>query len=140
MMLQSQISGAFYGFNSDMLFKLTNGTYWLQTAYKYWYYYAYMPQIEIFQEGSLYFLRLGGSNQSVQVRQISGVIESQIDDAFEGWQGESKYKLTNGQSWKQERYKYEYKYSYRPHVIIYETSSGTVMDVDGCTAIVKRVS
>lgn len=140
MIIQPQISGAFYGFNSDMLFKLTNGTYWLQAVYKYWYYYTYMPQIEIFQEGGCNFLRLAGSEQSVQVREISGVIESQIDDAFEGWQGESEYKLTNGQIWKQDRYKYEYKYSYRPHVIIYNTPSGTVMDVDGCKAIVKRVS
>ncbi len=136
---RAQIYGAFFGFNSDALFKLTNGTYWLQAEYKYWYHYAYMPQVEIVHECGRYLIRLSGSDQVVSVRQIFGVIESQISDVFNGWQGDSAYELTNGQAWKQVRYKYEYKYLYRPHVLIYDTSSGKIMDVNGSRAIVERI-
>lgn len=137
--LRSQISGAFYGFKSDALFKLTNGTYWLQTKYKYWYHYAYMPQVEIIRDGGSYFLRLVGYDQMIHVKQLSGVIESQLSDVFNGWQGDSEYELTNGQVWKQDRYKYEYKYLYRPRVLIYDTPSGKIMDVEGSRAIVARI-
>jgi hypothetical protein len=58
-------------------------------------------------------------------------IESQIDGDFEGFQGETVVKLTNGQIWQQADYSYNYNYSFMPKVIIYETSSGIKMKVDG---------
>jgi hypothetical protein len=137
--VRTQINGAFYGFNQDMLFRLRNGTYWLQDEYRYWYHYAYLPEVEIIVAGRC-FLHVVGTDASVAVRQLSSMIESQISGAFYGWQGHSVYQLTNGQIWKQHGYKYEYKYSYRPQVAIYETSSGTTMDVEGCKAVVRRVS
>lgn len=45
-------------------------------------------------------------------------IESQIDGDFNGAEGESVYKLTNGQIWQQSRYMYQYMYAYRPMVRI----------------------
>ncbi|MDR0881742.1 MAG: hypothetical protein LBP55_04270, partial [Candidatus Adiutrix sp.] len=36
----------------------------------------------------------------------SGAIESQIDGTFEGWSGETVFKLTNGQIWQQSSYAY----------------------------------
>ncbi len=138
-MRRAQIDGTFYRFNRDALFKLTDGTFWLQDEYKYWYHYAYRPQVEILRDGGRFVLRLAGSQEMVAVRQLSRVIESRISGAFEGWQGESEYELTNGMVWKQQHYKYEYKYSYQPTVLIYDTPSGKVMDVDGCRATVRRV-
>lgn len=135
----NQIDGTFTGFNGDALFKLTNGTYWLQAEYKYWYHYAYRPQVELYQEGGVARLRLSGQSQSVAVRQVHDVIESQITDDFNGWDGESEYELTNGQVWKQVRYRYEYKYKYRPRVLIYRGSAGKIMDVDGSRAVVERI-
>ncbi len=138
-MIRSQVDGAFYGFDQDTLFKLRNRTCWLQDEYKYWYHYAYQPEVEIIDAGR-HFLRVAGTDASVAVRRLSSIIESQISGAFCGWQGDSIYQLTNGQIWQQHVYKYEYKYSYRPQVVIYETSSGTTMDVEGCRAVVRQVS
>lgn len=58
------------------------------------------------------------------------VIESNIDDDFEGYDEGNLYKLTNGQIWKQVDYNYSYSYSYRPEVIIYKEGSRYYMKVD----------
>jgi hypothetical protein len=136
---RAQVHGAFTGFNGDVLFKLTDGTHWLQAEYKYWYYYSYRPEVELFTVHGATYLRVVGRSESVAVRQVTEVIESQIVGAFNGWQGDSEYQLTNGQVWKQLRYHYEYQYKHRPTVMIYNAPSGTVMDVDGCRATVRRV-
>jgi len=136
---RAHIDGEFSGFDSDALFHLNNGTYWLQAEYKYWYHYAYRPEVEICRRGGGFYLRLAGQSASVVVEQLTDVIESRISGAFTGWQGDSEYELTNGQIWKQVRYRYQYRYKYRPHVLIYSASSGKTMDVGGCRANVKRV-
>ena len=73
------------------------------------------------------------------VEQLSGVIESRISGDFSGWDGESEYELTNGQVWKQARYRYQYRYKYSPRVLIYRASGGHIMDVEGCRAVVQRI-
>lgn len=50
------------------------------------------------------------TGQSILVRCLSSVTENQIDGIFNGWKGDTKYRLTNGQKWQQ----FEYKYAYRP--------------------------
>jgi hypothetical protein len=59
------------------------------------------------------------------------VIESQIDGEFEGWEGETVVKLINGQIWQQTEYHYTYHYAYRPEVLVYRSSSGYKMKVEG---------
>ncbi len=59
------------------------------------------------------------------------VIESQIDGTFEGWTGETVFKLINGQIWEQSEYDYSYQYMFMPKVLIYKTSGGFKMKVDG---------
>jgi hypothetical protein len=59
------------------------------------------------------------------------VIESQIDGDFEGWEGETIVKLTNGQIWQQSEYAYEYHYAFMPKVLIVKAGSGYKMKVDG---------
>jgi len=136
---RGDIDGSFTGFDADALFKLSDRTYWLQAEYKYWYHYAYRPQVEIYLVYGVPHLRVVGQSELVAVRQIGNVIESQTAGEFSGWDGESEYELTNGEVWKQARYRYQYQYKYRPHVIIYEASGGTIMDVDGCRAVVERI-
>ena len=60
----------------------------------------------------------------------SGLVETQIDGTFEGWSGETVWKMTNGQIWQQARYAYHYHYAYRPRVLIYPTSGGWTMKVE----------
>jgi hypothetical protein len=134
---QGRIDGAFEGFNADRLFKMANGSYWIQAQYRYWYKYAYRPEVVITQEGSRHVLTVAG--QSIPVRRVTDVIESQIDGTFEGWTGDSVYKLANGQVWQQSTYKYEYKYAYRPQVVIYSPGGPYVMHVEGTEAEVRRV-
>jgi len=61
----------------------------------------------------------------------SGVIESQIDGDFEGWEGETIVKLMNGEIWQQTEYYYHYHYAFMPKVLIYKSGSGYKMKVDG---------
>jgi hypothetical protein len=59
------------------------------------------------------------------------VTESQIDSEFEGWEGETIVKLINGQIWQQTEYYYIYHYAYMPEVLVYRSSFGYKMKVDG---------
>jgi hypothetical protein len=61
----------------------------------------------------------------------AAVIETCIDDDFEGWDGETIFKLCNGQIWQQSEYAYTYHYAYRPDVIIYKSGSGYRLKVEG---------
>jgi hypothetical protein len=61
----------------------------------------------------------------------STVIESKIDGDFEGWEGDTIFKLQNGQIWQQDSYAYKYSYKYSPKVLIYKSGSGYKMKVDG---------
>ena len=45
-------------------------------------------------------------------------IESQIEEKFEGWSGETIFKLVNGSIWQQSSYAYYYHYIFRPKVVI----------------------
>jgi len=134
---QGKIDSDFEGFNQDVIFKMSNGTYWVQAKYKYWYHYAYRPEAVITQEDGRYILYVAG--QSIEVRRLSNVIESNIDGTFEGWKGDTVYKLTNGQVWKQKTYKYEYKYAFRPAVVIAEINGSYVMQVEGINAEVMKI-
>jgi len=57
-------------------------------------------------------------------------IETCIDGEFKGWEGETIFKLCNGQIWQQAEYSYTYTYAYRPDVVIYKTSAGYRMKVE----------
>lgn len=59
------------------------------------------------------------------------LVESQIDGEFSGWEGETIFKLTNGQIWQQSSYAYTYSYSYMPKVLIFKAGGGYQMKVDG---------
>jgi len=68
-------------------------------------------------------------------------IESTISGEIEGWDGDTIFKLDNGQIWQQAEYDYTYFYAYRPDVTIYQTSAGCRMKVEDETetVLVKRV-
>ena len=69
------------------------------------------------------------------------VIESEIAGDFNGWDGETIFKLDNGQIWQQSEYDYEYEYAYRPKITIYKTGGGYKMKVEGMedTIYVRRL-
>ena len=132
-----RIVSDFEGFDENAIFKLSNGTFWVQARYEYWYHYAYMPEAKIIEENGRTFLSVVG--RTVPVNRVHDVIESRIDGKFEGWKGNTKYKLTNGQVWQQSQYKYEYKYAYRPEVIVCNINGSYIMSVEGTHSAVNRV-
>jgi hypothetical protein len=68
-------------------------------------------------------------------------IESSISGDINGWEGETTFKLANGQIWQQAEYDYTYFYEYSPDVTIYQTSAGCRMKVEDEeeTVLVKRI-
>jgi hypothetical protein len=59
------------------------------------------------------------------------VKECTIDGDFEGWSGETIFKMTDGSIWQQASYDYTYSYAYSPLVIIYRKSGTYYMRVEG---------
>lgn len=136
---RSQIEDDFEGFDDDMLFEMTDGTYWIQDEYKYWYHYSYRPRVNILRKRGQLYLQVDGQNEVVAIRQITDVIESQINGEFNGWEGNTAYELTNAQIWQQSTYQYAYSYSYMPEVLIYSAGGGYKMRVAGTLADVRRI-
>ena len=48
-----------------------------------------------------------------------------------GWDGETIFKLDNGQIWQQASYAYHYAYKYHPSVIIFNSGGSYKMQVEG---------
>ena len=68
----------------------------------------------------------------VEPRQFEeSVIETEIDGDFEGWDGETIWKMKNGEVWQQSSYAYHYFYASDPKVLIYRADSSWKMKVDG---------
>jgi hypothetical protein len=69
------------------------------------------------------------------------LIESRIEGDFEGWTGETIFKLDNGQIWQQIGFDHTYRYAFRPKVMIVKTKGTYKMKVDGVdrTIFVKRI-
>lgn len=57
-------------------------------------------------------------------------IVSKIDGDSHGWDGETVFKLDNGQLWKQSAFGYSYHTSYRPTVVIFRNGGKYQMKVD----------
>jgi hypothetical protein len=62
---------------------------------------------------------------------LPSVIETQIDGDFEGWEGETIVKTTDGHIWQQSSYYYEYHYAFMPKALIFRAGDGYKMKVDG---------
>lgn len=125
--------------NNDEIFKLSDGSIW-QVKYEYEYLYEYSPSVVICPSRGK--LAINGKTLNVQAisrapagntvqSQSAGVVESQIDGEFSGWDGETLFKLTNGQIWQQSSYAYTYSYKYRPNVIIFSSGGGFKLQVEG---------
>lgn len=125
--------------NNDEIFKLSDGSIW-QVKYEYEYLYEYSPNVIICPSRGK--LSINGKTLNIQSMsaarssktgkpQSSQVIETQIEGNFNGWDGETIFKLTNGQIWQQSSYAYTYSYKYRPNVLIFNSGSGYQLQVEG---------
>jgi hypothetical protein len=71
----------------------------------------------------------------------SPAIESTLAGEFNGWEGETIFKLDNGQIWQQTEFAFVYSYAYRPEATIYSTARGCKLKVAGedDTILVRRI-
>ncbi|MEO3998883.1 hypothetical protein [Mesorhizobium sp. CAU 1732] len=60
-------------------------------------------------------------------------MRQQVEDEWNGWDGDTIVRLTDGSVWRQEEYHYEYRYAYRPNV----TLSNNIMHVDGMSRSIR---
>lgn len=88
------------------------------------------PNVQIFQNGSNFKLIIEDFEEPVICKKLKNVIETQISGTFEGWSGETIFKMMNGQIWQQSSYAYMYHYAYSPEVLIYEFNGSLIMKVD----------
>jgi hypothetical protein len=88
------------------------------------------PNVKIFQNGSSYKLVIDDFDEPVICKKIKNVIDTRISDDFNGWEGETVFKMTNGQIWQQSTYAYMYHYAYSPRVLIYEYNGSWIMKVE----------
>ena len=72
------------------------------------------------------------SYKSAPTRSFTGnAMETKIDGEFNGWDGETIFKMRNGTIWQQVSYAYKYRYAYSPDVLIYSKDGSTYMRVEG---------
>src|ERR1700685_603521 len=88
--------------NDGEIFKLASGSIW-EVKYEYEYLYAYYPKVIICPEDGKLII----NDKTLHVENVSSTpsntvvpsnayLESRIDGDFNGWDGESIYKLMNG--------------------------------------------
>jgi hypothetical protein len=127
--------------NNGEIFKLSDGSIW-EVKFEYEYLYEYYPKIIVCPDKSL--ISIKGKKLGVQSIKKSpkakkdnsaatenDFIESKIDGEFEGWDGETIFKLTNGQIWQQTDYQITISLKFMPKVILYKTESNYKMQVEG---------
>lgn len=129
--IESHIAGSFHGWSGETVFKLENGQYWQQAEYDYEYHYAYRPEVLIYPSGGKFAMKVEGMDETLHVRKLAGVIESQISGTFEGWDGDTVFKLTNGQVWQQASLSIVVHVAVNPRVIIFSSGGGHKMQVEG---------
>jgi hypothetical protein len=119
--------------------KLADGSLW-EVQYEYLYLYAYYPEAVVCpSQGKLIV-----DAHAISVVQISAggrastrsnaIIEARIDGEFSGWDGETIFKLDNGQIWQQTSYAYTYHYAYRPKIMLIHVNGHYEMQVEGVSS------
>ena len=133
----------------DEVFRLLDGSLW-QVQFEYEYLYDFFPDVIVCPATE----RLIIEGKSLKIRALSigrrgapstplnggaSVIESRIEADFEGWDGDTIFRLQNGQVWKQASYSYRYHYAFAPRVTIIPVGGGHEMMVDGVPQRVRVV-
>jgi hypothetical protein len=80
-------------------------------------------------------LRKAGQAKGTEISETgpatSSIIESKVDGEFEGWDGDTVVKLTNGQIWHQTDFHISVTIKIMPDVLVYRSGSQWKMKVEG---------
>ncbi len=140
--LEGNISGTV---KQGRIFKTVSGNVYEVTGLTLQLVLELQPKVTILRNGDTYKLIVAGFDEPLLCRKLNvdrqttapegkapaAVIESRIDGEFSGWNGETIFKLQNGQIWQQSSHAYKYVYKYSPEVVIYRSGSAYKMRVDG---------
>ena len=137
--------------NNGEIFKLADGSLW-EVKHEYEYLYEYSPAVIIcpskgklaIKGKTLNVVKVGNTRTAppsgkAKSAPSTDIIESQIVGEFSGWDGETIFKLINGQIWQQSSYAYTYSYKYRPKVLIFPSGGGFELQVEGIDQRIKVV-
>ncbi len=75
--------------------------------------------------------------KSSSISQTSNVIHSNVEGDFEGWEGDTIFKLDNGQIWQQANYAYMYHYAYHPEVMIINANGSWKLKVEDVDEMIE---
>jgi len=131
--VETSIDGTFNGWKGETIWKMDNGDIWQQSSYDYFYSYSYHPKVLIYRDGGNWKMKVHGENREISVKKLDGgdIVETCIDGNFDGWKGETIWKMDNGDIWQQSSLGIHLHLAIHPKVLIYRTSTGWKMKVDG---------
>ncbi len=90
------------------------------------------PEILVYQEGKKLKMKIQGIEKLLTCNRLQEVIENYIDGNFRGYDGNSSFKLVNGDVWKQDYTTGNvFANLFRPAVTIYLSSEGYKMKIEG---------
>ena len=67
---ENAIKGEFKGWEGETVVRLTNGQIWQQTEYYYYYRYAYMPEVLIYNSNNGIVMKVDGIDKAVRVQRL----------------------------------------------------------------------
>ncbi len=136
--LVGSISGSVQ--NGD-IFKTASGSIYEVTSMPLMLVLELSPEVVVLRNNDSYLLVVDGFEELLVCKQLKPSTKktysdkeamfTRIDGEFTGWDGETIFKLINGQIWEQASYSYIYKYKYGPKVLIYPYKGRFKMKVEG---------
>jgi len=135
---ETRIEGSVSGtIKKGTIFKTVSGNYYEVTGLTLQLVLELSPEVMVLRKGDIYKLVVHGFDESLICSKLKDVIESKISGEFQGWDGETIFKLSNGQIWQQSSYSYTYHYAYRPTVMIYRSGSTFKMKVEDVDDVIS---
>lgn len=138
---QTYISGTLSGvIQMGYIFKTVSGNYYEVAEPIVEVVVEVMPEVTVLRGGSLYRLIIEGFDAPILCTRLGDtttdsmtveVVESRVDGESEGFNGETVFKLRNGQIWLQTDGYYRYRYKYAPEVLIYRSKGGWKLRLEG---------
>ncbi len=88
--IHSRLAGAFTGYHSGAIFRLTNGQVWQQRRYKYKYKYKYRPGVRIYSEQGKRLMEFDCMDEPIEVVRATVLEEGTITSDFNGFDGSAE--------------------------------------------------
>ncbi len=125
--------------SNGYVFKTIGGQYYIVNDFSLQIIVTVVPDVTILKKDTDYKLIIDDFDEPVICKKLTEIIETQIDGEFEGWEGETIFKMFNGQTWQQISAEYYYHYAYMPQVLIYEYGKAWHMKVEAVDETIQVI-